>query len=620
MIEASNYDILDGVSCLEVQGREVLSFSSPDRLASALSPLRSQFSKQSKKLLREVQQYFPPELENRETGPCVLEIGALHFFCRCFLPLGDQGHGLLLWVEIDLLRASEIIQSFQEKNSKPITFWASLANILRLPKHELGLFSMLRIELTEGLPLVVEIEDWLSPFPGLWDLTEQLAAKKICPSETIEQFKQGANSISLEKRLVLENSVRENDIEILTSLACTPDACSVLDSRWQYTLALANEKLGKIRRARDFFQQAARLDHIDAEHGFSRLQAKLTEPFRKRFPDVFQMIKHGERLRALTTLRYVAPEEPLHANAVLSYCLRGSDQVEEGLKACNISLQLDSNQNDVLANKWSFLNRMGRDQDSFDTALFHLSLFPKDLTANMNLIDSLLLGGAEKQALTLAFRYQIFSSQMQLSLKQFFKVYEQIANAALLAEIGPRNGQTTWQELVDIFERVLPRVSGPTAETLAYFGEALVEVERFKDAQQIFDRVLALEPGNGKIVLGYARALARANRENEAEEFLSTVLLDPNRIDSKEDQLFLITLLAEIQRRTGRPEAGLQTFASFEGNLPQLSTEIGPFPALELAECLIACERIHDARNIVLELLPHWPEDKYVADLARVVS
>lgn len=195
---------------------------------------------------------------------------------------------------------------------------------------------------------------------------------------------------------------------------------------------------------------------------------------------------------------------------------------------------------------------------------------------------------------------------MERALEYYFRAYEQ-------AQL--------WDEIADIYRNTLAEVPAPMPQTLSRYGEILIELEQFKHAFMVLERAMEIDPNDGEIVLGYARGLARAERQDEAEKFLINVLGDKERWLGFKNGVFLVTMLAEIQRRTGRPKLALETFKSYiPEDLVAISTDVGPLPALEYSEALLESGDKDVATGIINRLKSMWPEDPFVNELYDIVN
>ncbi|MCB0324061.1 MAG: hypothetical protein KDD69_10825 [Bdellovibrionales bacterium] len=521
--------------------------------------------------------------------------------------------GIVVWVQVDVLTAlkklhdARLIEPVETLRALPplTTCYGIVANLLELPEADaVGLFSMAELTIAPGfeLPILSALDERTAPFPGLEQLLllsdEESQARVL---EVLRERRTISDALS-----VFEAAVLAGELPQAEALAEQHTEAWRFSARAHYARGCLAEVMEDHGKAARHFFEAQRLDHFAAPDKLLAAQSREAKPFRDQFPEVFDWIRRGERLRALTTLRGVAPLHPLVGNAILSYCLRNIGAPEEGLRACEASLNQNPYQPDVLSNMWSFLVELEMDEEAKAIAARHLSLFPSDLSAISNYIDALLLTGDIESALLNAHRYLIESPELQQSIKQLFKVYER-------AEL--------WPELAALLDEMMLIVTGPTSETLSYYGEALIEVERFAESEEQFERALVIEPGNAKVVLGYGRALARAGREDDAIRLLRTVLSDPNRIDKPQDKIFVVTLLAEILRRTGTPEASLESFREYLGyDVFELTKAAGPFPALEYTESLLLLRRLNEAQTILASLAAEWPTDPHVLELVAIAA
>jgi hypothetical protein len=132
---------------------------------------------------------------------------------------------------------------------------------------------------------------------------------------------------------------------------------------------------------------------------------------------------------------------------------------------------------------------------------------------------------------------------------------------------------------------------------------------------------MTLAPSDGKVILGYARALARSDKEVEAACLLQTALVGGNRVDIPEDRVFLLTLLAEVQRRTGQFEAALRTFTDeFGEDILPVCRKAGCLPGVEFVEVLLVNGRTDQARTVAGELLKLFPDEAFVQEIAAAAG
>lgn len=563
-------------------------------------------------------EYEPKRTRISPSKPCpILYFNSQSFFIPAVIPFELQNFrpvsGLIVWVQVDLLTALKkmsaagYIEAPESLRNSPrlSTYYGSVANLIHSGQKPFGLFSV--VELSEApafeLPIISAVDQRSEIFPGLAELLVDNVEHGEQILQDVETFQAAERSESFK---IFEQALIDTD---------WPSAARVVrenleswqhSAKAQYAVACMYESLENHGAASEAFFNAQRLDHFAAMEKLLAAQSREAKPFRDAYPEVFEMIRRGDRLQALTTLRGVVQDHPMVGNAILSYCLRGINEPEEGLQACERSLALNPHQTDVLGNMWSFLFELESDPESLAIAEQHIQSFPRELPAISNGIDSSLLQGDTESAILLAQRYLIFSSNYPQVIKILFKVYER-------AEL--------WRELVEILDELIPLLAGPTIETLCFYGEALIENQRFEECQQVFDQALTIEPGNSHVILGYARALARADKELDAEQLLRTALTDKNRIDAPQERVFLLTLLAEIQRRTGKPESAIESFLTELGDDPvSASLAFGPMPALEYAESLLLLGRREQVQDVVQRLEAVWPEDPFVAELREIAG
>ncbi len=569
--------------------------------------------------------YEPKRTRISPTKPCpILYFNSQSFFIPAVIPFELRNFrpisGLLVWAQIDMITALKkmIAAGYIEapdslRNSPRLsTYYGSVANLIGLAEtgrsdSRFGLFSM--VELSEApafeLPIISAVDQNTETFPGLAELlvdNVENGEDILTQASAFQDPAQQTNFKTFEEALV------NQDLKAAATVLRDRDKVSSWShsSRAQYALGCMYESQENHGAASEAFYEAQRLDHFSGMEKLLAAQSREAKPFRDAFPEVFDMIRRGDRLQALPTLRGVVGDHPMVGNAILSYCLRGISEPAEGLAACEKSLSLNPHQTDVLGNLWSFLLELESDTEGLEIAKRHLDAFPRELPAISNAIDSSILRSDIEAAILLVHRYFICSANFPQVIKLLFKVYER-------AEL--------WRELAEVFDELIPLLSGPTAETLCFHGEALIENQRFDECQAVFDQALTAEPGNSHVILGYARALARADKEEDAEQLLLTALGDQNRIDAPQDRIFLLTLLAEIQRRTGKPELALESFHRELGEKPlEASVVFGPLPGLEYAESLLILGKRTQVLEAIELLLGFWPDDPFILELAEIVG
>lgn len=537
------------------------------------------------------------------TTPTLLSLGGEMFFLQALLPL-TQNQKIVFWVQVSPLTVVSFFRAFNFTRQKELktTSWHGscygiCSNLLPL-KERCGLFSVLSLTLqTNSLPKVEGIEETGSPFTGL-----QTLAKRGTAAEAIDTLRE-ISAVDHSLAASLEETLTNSDTACAESLLNEEPARS--SSRIQFLAGMLFEQAEDFPLALRYYHQAQLLDHISGVKAEQHCLNQIARPFRQKYPEVFEQIKRGDRLRTLTVLKQAAILEPLVGNALLSYALRKTHRAEEGLEACRKSLELEPNQSDVLNHRFSFYFELKKDEDALKTAFDHLRRFPQESVSALNAIDGLLLNNQPLQAVVYAHRYFIICENIQAGLKQLFKAYE----AAGL-----------WQELADIFRELVPLIDGPTANTLFYYGEVLTEVGLTEESGRVFTRALELEPSNSKVILGYARSLARSGEEEQAKALLQTALADKTRIDKTQDRALLVTLLAEINRHSGFPERAVELFRK---ELPpdpaRLASTIGVQPGVEFCQSLLAAGEKREALEAANCLLLECPNDSLVLELVKMV-
>jgi tetratricopeptide (TPR) repeat protein len=535
----------------------------------------------------------------------ILELNQEQFFCKAELQTitGDRS---LLWVQIDRGTASLLLEG-----KKPTYAICGLvANMYRSAESSFGLFSLVKLDFHSPFrtPAIYHANDFWTAYPGLQDLvnTAQGKCKALGNCKQWDKYKDFETSIPYQLINEIEGHINNRKYE--QALSCVENLLSEvrLLPRVQFATGCIYYGLEQYEQALTHFNCSQRNGHLHAFERELQCHSYLTKPLRDRYPSVFDSIQRGEGSRALTTLRAATNDFPVTGNSVLAYCLRHSGNPEEGLAAASESLSLNPIQSDTLGHKWLFETELALDNPALATASDHITLYPLDGSAVTHCIDSLLLLDREVEAEELLDRYLITTTNYEHGLYYLFKVYEQ---------------SQRWEEAANRYETALRYLRSPTPDTLCKYGEILVELNRTDEALKVFDRALAITPDSADVILGYARALCRGGRESEAEELLQTVVQDPTRFDLLDGRSFLITLLAEIRRRCGRPAEAVATFNEYlDQDLVDLSEKVGPLPALEYIEALADMGNTKNAKEMLHRLALLWPEDPFVSELKDIIS
>lgn len=374
------------------------------------------------------------------------------------------------------------------------------------------------------------------------------------------------------------------------------------DPRVTFILGALAYKEEDLLGAKAAFHKASLLGHPDALEAEWNIQSLLARPFREKYPEVFERIERGDRLRALMLLRNVRDREPLHANAILAYCLRTANEPLEGLETCQATLKLDPHQSDVLGHMWAYLTQLRRDQEALETAKTRIREYPQDPQAYTDALDSALLVGDLAAAGRFAHQYLIHSVNTHTALKNLFKYYESIHD---------------WTTLKQFFELITPLQRALTPETLVLYGEALIELHEHTAAEKILNRALAAAPQETDPILSYGRLLARRGDEREAIRFLQSVLADRNRRDDIPQQLLLRALLSELLRNTENLIEAVSVWDECPAFDADAAEKVGPRPFVEYGYCLAETGELEEAlsiKNSLHELFPHEPVVNEFAD------
>lgn len=520
-----------------------------------------------------------------------------------WLPEGSPLQAVVLWVQVDLSTALGELGALAgvADGEQPTTGVGLIANLLRGPRFAAGLYSLAELDEQRPLPGLRPVADLAAPFPPLESVLHHTEEIPLLRFLLAEERPFVEDLITRFEQLVLEQRYEEAREHLLRY-----EQLWQLDVRAEFAAGQLFLRQRLPAEAAEHFHQAQLLAHPDALKSEWACQRKLGEPLRRAHPEIFSLIRRGARAEALPLLRAELDRFPESVPAILSYCVRGIASPEEGLEMCERALVRNPNQSDVLANKWRFLIDCGAADDGLDCALSQGRRYPQELIGARNLVDSLLLSGNHAAAAVQVDRYAVLSTNLGLVAKQLFRVYEQTGD---------------WHRLLARLDRILVCNPRPSIATLTLLGETLIETGDFDRCAEVFERALTLEPGNSKVVLGYARALARSEKEVEAECLLATALADPDRIDRFEDRLFLMTLLAEIQRRTGRPETAFESLAELrEHDILVTARKAGPIPGIELAEVYLALGRAEEAREIIARLALEFGDDPFVAEMVAIAA
>lgn len=332
-------------------------------------------------------------------------------------------------------------------------------------------------------------------------------------------------------------------------------------------------------------------DGFDAELYATSLIAKT---LRDKYPETFQHIQRGEGARALTILRAIRSEEPLHANAALAYCLRSTQQPEEGIDACMTALSLDRYQSDVYGHLWAFYTQLGRDTEALSVATEHIMHYPFHAPAYMDALDSCLLLGRIEEAGWYARMYLTLAVNLHAALKNLFKYFEATRD---------------WETGLHYFDSIVACLRAPTPETLTLHGELLTEMAQFERAEQKLERAVEADPGSVEAILAYARSQARAGNESAAIKFLQTVLKDPSRVDVVEQQMLLVSLLSELLRNTDQLDEAAALWPAAELFDGTLLKRVGPRPVMEAACCYFERGERDAARQLARLAEAEFPQE-----------
>ncbi|MCC6932378.1 MAG: tetratricopeptide repeat protein [Deltaproteobacteria bacterium] len=485
----------------------------------------------------------------------VLKFDTNSFFVRAYLPVSEDS-SFLIWVKIPPYIATDLLM----QNLPECMVYGLLANSVTVDGESYLLHGLVELSFSaiQKAPTIIGITDTFSPFKTLPEVISY-------------------------QQLSKENSI-----------------CLAQD---YFNNALREQRSNNLFAAKKLYHQAYLYGHPYGLLKELECQSALGKEFRDKHPETFGQITRGDKLMALTTLRAVSQNYPPHGDAVLAYILRSAKEPAEGLAAAERSLAVDPEQADVLGHKCLFEIELSRDEAAYETALKHLLTYPLDSVATANLLDSCLLLTEFSSALVLAERYALLAPNIEATLNYYFRVYELVDD---------------WERLLDIFQAILPHVSGPTPKILCLYGDVLVENKKLDEAIKAFEHALIINPADGEVILGYARALARIDRGEEAENLLRSVINDQDRFDQVKNKAFIITLLAEILRRNERAGEAVELLEKNFNDFVALATAVGPLPALEYVESLLILGRKSSAKRILTEIKMRFTNDPYVNELYNI--
>jgi tetratricopeptide (TPR) repeat protein len=169
---------------------------------------------------------------------------------------------------------------------------------------------------------------------------------------------------------------------------------------------------------------------------------------------------------------------------------------------------------------------------------------------------------------------------------------------------------------IEAFQRAVA-LGGDRPDTLRLrLGEALLGQDRLDEAEQQFQRILRLEPGNARAHLGLARVAGQRGNAQESERQLQHALTDPHA--KKASRL----LMLEVQQRLGKEPAAeeAQTVAALPQDPPwpdlyweeASSLRVGMKAGLYRAEGLLRQGRTAEAIPLLQRTAKDYPDSYYV--------
>ncbi|MCB0338595.1 MAG: tetratricopeptide repeat protein [Bdellovibrionales bacterium] len=375
--------------------------------------------------------------------------------------------------------------------------------------------------------------------------------------------------------------------------------------RFQFAIGALGLKAGRYFVAKRAFHQAQQMGHPDGFKSELIAWSKATQNFREENFLPFGALDRGNRTGALIHLRALRKKDPILANGPLAYCLRGTPYDLEGIEVCYEGLMLDGEQADLYGHLWSFLTERENDSEALRIAQDHIRLYPEDLSALTNGIDSALLLGKETLAKYYSHAYLTRAVNLNSALYNLFKVFEPSRN---------------WTQLNEFFLFIVPLMRACTPRTLYLQGEILLELGEMDPAFEYLERAMRAAPEDAQTLLAYGRALGRAGRYEEAIQFISTVVADKNRDDDIGYQTLFLKLLSELLRYQGRSQEALAVWPNRTQFSPSFLSAVGPQPFVEYAICLYENGYMVEARQVLNLVEQKFPRERSVLAIVEIMK
>ncbi len=583
-------------------GSLLFSFSLPDAVHALSSDLFDSIINEKLNVLSYGVVDSLEEAKNEDLlKPSLIEINEKYYYVRVEIEILNSKSSFLTWVEVDKVTALNL------KNSKCPNYkmYGLLANMLRTKDLNVGLFSLIRLEYKSPFRVLVgRLEDEEhSLFKGLESV---LSLEKKGLEDFILELKSFNSKIDykkieeIEKKLIYKDYKKALErIELLTPFYFNLPRISFLKGVTYFGLK-------DYKKALFSFNLSGQNSHLLAFKEELKCQSLLSKKLREENKDIFEEIKRGNISSSIDLLKNIKTEDEEIKNAIISYLCRSTKNYKEGLEASNLALAKNPIQSDTLGHKWVFLVELERDVEALEVAKKHIELYPRDSSSLRHLINSYLLLFKEKEAFNVLYRYLINSKNEFNALNYVFRVCEEFKK---------------WELGYNIFKAYFSTIRNKTPDALCQFGEILIELKRSEEGVQFFEKAISIMPEDPKVILGYARSLCHALREEEAKSLLNSALIDENRNDSITDKCFFVTLLAEIYRRTGDAKEGVRVFKKFiHYDLIEISNIVGVIPAVEYAENLIEIKKIDEALNVLSSLRKKYPKNPIVEELYSLIN
>ena len=382
-----------------------------------------------------------------------------------------------------------------------------------------------------------------------------------------------SGTFELNPLITFEEMILRRELASAERMLTELDAAGAHPRYWFAKASLALLQ-SDFRGTKEALNKAITLGHPEAFDAAIQVSNLAARPFRKAYPEIFHLIAQNRYTDVIPLLQSVSEEFSLEAGTVLAYVLRHAHLPHLGEQICHELLEKEPYLVDVYGHLWSFQTAQHKDEEALNTALARLSYYPNDPQAYADALDSALLLSDINCATWMTHGYLINAVNLQTALKHIFKLAEHTS---------------TWSTASQQFAEIFSTLRAPTPETLTLYAEILTELGDFDPSQRHLERAMMAAPEDVGVVLSYGRNLAQSGKEQEAIQFMATVLNDQSRNDHPIDRVLLLTLLSELLRNTGNlPEAHRLWDTHVKLNR-SLLREVGPRPFIEYIYCLIEC-------------------------------